>query len=400
MAAEPLTAPPPSAGPPWCEALADARLRRSRAFELRRFDELTAAEREAVADLERDGGNYGVLMPRAAGRTAKLVDRRMAALWRALAVPRPSGARARSDAAARELAALILDGVLEVEEGGVFVGGPRAHRLLFGAVAEPEPAGRLARLSRRALRYGAALPLDQPRALARRLYDYHRLPPSARWRERFGSRERLEAALGLGPHDRLTALLAESYEVEEFRGWRAWSRPGSRDRELAAKLYLSPHPDALPAGFRAAAETFAALGVPAFKVGQGLSGVLRADKLVAYFDRRDGMERAGRLLAEKLAGCRPHGVPFSAELAGDGLLSWGVDPPLEADLVPWRGLESWRLRLCNQLASSLVLARAEAGADGEGGVEPWRFALDRLRLDGVETSTWEPPPSNGEEVRS
>jgi hypothetical protein len=372
--------------------MATARLRRSRAFDLRRFDRLSDAERRAVAELESGGEHYGVLLPRAAGLNAKLVDRGTAALWRSLARPRTLPAGAGSQAG-RETAALVLDGVLEVEQPSGFVTGPRAHAVLFAGPPEPAPTGRLARLSLDAVRYAAALPLDDARALARRLYDFHRLPPQPRWRSRFGSPERLESALGLGARDRLASRLAEVYDEERFGGWRAWTLPGSAHRELARKLYLSPAPDDLPAAFRAAAETCAELEVPAFKVGVGLGGVLRPDKLVAYFDDPRALRRAGRRLAARLAGCRPHGVPFTAELAAGGLVSWGIDPPVEADLVPWRGLESWRLALCNQLATSLLLARAQAAP----GVEPWRFALDRLRLDGVDASTWEPPapPAEG-----
>jgi hypothetical protein len=89
---------------------------------------------------------------------------------------------------------------------------------------------------------------------------------------------------------------------------------------------------------------------------------------------------------QKLSGCPLHGVPFTAELAGGGLLSWGIDPPAEKQTVPWLERESWRLWVANRLASALLLAKTSTKAD----IQPWRFALERLRLEGVDTQTWAP----------
>jgi hypothetical protein len=80
-------------------------------------------------------------------------------------------------------------------------------------------------------------------------------------------------------------------------------------------------------------------------------------------------------------------VPFTSEIGGDGLLSWGVDPPDEEGSAwrGWSGRESWRLWLARRLASALVTAQATGPSE-----EAWRFVLDRLRLEGVDTDTWTP----------
>jgi hypothetical protein len=91
-------------------------------------------------------------------------------------------------------------------------------------------------------------------------------------------------------------------------------------------------------------------------------------------------------LAEALTGFPAHGVPFTAAIDASGLVSWGVDPPRSEAIVAWQERESWRLWVTNRLAAALVSAR-NARSDG---VEPWQFAIERLRLAGVDPDSWTP----------
>jgi hypothetical protein len=109
--------------------------------------------------------------------------------------------------------------------------------------------------------------------------------------------------------------------------------------------------------------------------------LLRPDKLVAYYPSFERLAAAADAVAGRLAGTPAQGVPFTAEIAGGGLLSWGVDPPPEGS---WSGGESWRLWLTHRLATALLAGKQATG------VEPWRFALERLRLEGVDTDSWTP----------
>jgi hypothetical protein len=125
----------------------------------------------------------------------------------------------------------------------------------------------------------------------------------------------------------------------------------------------------------------------AFKVGADAAGLLRPDKMVAYFDNFEALAAVADSLADALAGVSAHGVPFSAEITSDGLLSWGVDPPREERPPGWSGGQSWRLWVTNRLAGALLAAR------GQGVEEPWRFALERLRVEGVDVERWVPASS-------
>ncbi len=173
--------------------------------------------------------------------------------------------------------------------------------------------------------------------------------------------------------------------------WRRRAPAAGRGAARGAatyKLYVSPQPEALPIAFGDILAALAAAGAPQLKIGADFRGVLRPDKIVAHFPDFESLAAGAARLAERLGGMggmggiAAQGVPFTAEIGGDGLLSWGVDPPLPAGRsAAWR--ESWRTWLCRRLALALLAGRGSAP-------EPWRFALERLRLEGVDTESWAP----------
>jgi hypothetical protein len=252
--------------------------------------------------------------------------------------------------AIRTITGYVLDRVLEIEVDGAFVSGPAAA----DALAPVVDAQGIDALSMAALRAVAALPIDDAVALARRLYAYNCLPrtPRHRW-------------------------TASGHEA-----WTTWS-----GREHAApvaqtfKLYVSPAVDDVPAAVhasKAAARRHSALGG---KLGVGPYGVLRPDKLIVYFASFEALHNAAAELTTTLAGIRAHGVPFTAPLSGDGLLSWGMDPPADVGMVGWLREESWRTWLTDRLAAALIIARAD-------GADPVAFALRRVAALGVDPHTW------------
>src|SRR5439155_4976616 len=93
------------------------------------------------------------------------------------------------------------------------------------------------------------------------------------------------------------------------------------------KLYVSARPEcARDALLVAAPEVFRSRAL-ALKTGAGLHGVLRPDKMVAYFRSHDDLADAAMRLRQQLRGLTAHGVPFTTSIGTDGLLSWGIDPP-------------------------------------------------------------------------
>ena len=378
--------------------------RASPAFELVLFDRLPDGERRALADLARDPDFYGVLRPRdaagTAGRTLKSADRDTALLVLTLSEPGPLPAYALAqlgEAAPRVIARFVADGVLEVEKDGAFVSGPAGLDLLTRpALQEGRREGRIAALSLAALRCAQGLPVDDPRFLSLRLYAYNRLPLTPRWQRLLPDTGAVERHLGVAPGGPCRKALDRAWQrLPEREAWISWiSRAvgGAEGRPDGPtwKLYVSPRPESLlegaeGTGFGAVLDALAAARARQFKVGRDAAGLLRADKIVAYFPSFERLAEAAEAVVGRLAGVPVQGVPFTSEIGGGGLLSWGMDPPRSERA--WSLGESWRHWLALRLARDLLAARQ---ATLQSTVEPWRFALDRLRLEGIDTDTWTP----------
>jgi hypothetical protein len=216
-------------------------------------------------------------------------------------------------------------------------------------------AGRLTELSFAALRYGQELARTRPAAqalwLSLRLYGYHRRPLTPRWRRALPSTEAVRGYLRIDPGGAWHGLLqrywreqeqaapagaargagsAETSSAETSEGPQAPEAPATpqapeaarapqeawlqwrprRERAVKAgpgpnahyKLYVSPATDALPESFGRVLDGLAAAGAPHFKVGATAGGLLRPDKVVAYFDSFEGLAEAAAAVGERLAG--------------------------------------------------------------------------------------------------
>ncbi len=294
------------------------------------------------------------------------------------------------------IAELVLDGLLEIEADGAFVSGPAAHRRIIGD-GEAAAGGILARRSIEALEYAQALEITDSRTLSARIYGYGRHPLSPQLHRDFPTPAAVSEYLGVHARDATGAILAKSWfavpSSQPGDMWLAWNSRSIRRRPSASeptyKLYVSPQPESMRDAFQTTVQVISKMAAPSFKVGGDVYGLLRPDKLVIYFENVDDLQRASSALTDRLHGCLPHGVPFTAEIAGDGLLSWGIDPPRDLSMPGWQQSGSWRIWVTNWLAVALLSAKAAA----TDAVEPWMFALDRLRLDGVDTTSWIPTPT-------
>jgi hypothetical protein len=366
-------------------------------YELVAFDRLPLDRQQFFAELAGDPDFYGLLLPRGSGaHSIKSVCRETAQLVRAMVSPGPlprhvlDKTRENTNQA---IAELVLDTVLEVEHEGRFVSGSEAYPLIYAAHAAPAPAGLLPRLSQAALEYGQALALDDPVRLSSRLYFYNRIPLTSSWTHRLSTEDAVSAFLGVSAATNLRRLERTWSRVESpglHQPWFQWrsrsNRPADDQRRHGYKLYVSPLPEALPVAFSAVVEVLQDSSAHFFKLGRNAMGLLRPDKLVVYFRDFERLEKTARELALRLSGCPAHGVPFTAAFGHDGLLSWGVDPFPEKGALSWQGPESWRLWVTNRLAVGLVSARNNIA----GTLQPWKFALERLRLENVDTVTWAP----------
>lgn len=381
--------------------LLEATYRANPSYELVQFDRLPAAEQAALPGLDADPDFYGLLVPR--GRTdlgVKAVGRDTALLYLTMDKPGKLPTYVRrlfGDDHRQPIAELVLDGVLEVEADKGFVSGPAAYPLV---VADGEPTGAdgaIARRSIEALKYAEALDIADSLTISARLYGYGRQPLSPRLLRKFPTPAAVSQYLGVGARDATGSTLAQLWlsipPSQPSDRWLTWASRFARHAPSASattyKLYVSPDPEFVRDAFEATVRVISESSAPSFKVGGDVYGLLRPDKLVVYFWTFDDLQAAAHSLADRLTGSPAHGVPFTAEIAGDGLLSWAIDPPRHRSAGGWQQPESWRLWVTNRLAIALLSAKAAPGA----AVEPWRFAMDRLRLDGVDTASWAPTPA-------
>jgi hypothetical protein len=371
------------------------------AYELVLFDRLPPEQRESLAPLSGDPDFYGILRPRHDSRLGiKSVCRDTALLLYTLQSPGPLPAYVLAQPGApKAIAQLILDGVLSIQSEGALLSGPSAFSSVCEPLDETTPGNCLAVLSRDALRYAQRLTLSDAARLSMRLYSYNRIPLSPGWRKQFPDAAAVARCLGVEPDGPNFRLLSRDWIQMETPppndAWLAWQsrQPRVARRSPGYKLYLSPHPGFVRDAFDALVRLAADSGAYAFKAGKEIHGLLRPDKIVVYFHHRDALRETARELGARLERCPAQGVPFTAQLGAGPLLSWGIDPPEETAAPAWLRRESWRLWVSNRLAVALLAARRE-----ESSVEPWRFALERLRLEGVDTNLWTPldPPAKGE----
>ena len=368
-------------------ALRRAQLRPSPSFRLIPIADVAELDRRNLPDAGRESGWAGALAPTEPGwRRAQLVGAETVGLLESVARLRAAPAGCDDQVIAR----LLLDGVLELEWNGGCVSGPAAHPLCF-ASRPPRSRGWLGRLSLHALEYAAALGVHRPRTLAERLYRYNTLPASPQWRRRLPDAAAV-ARLVAGRSARVRVSRGWTTFTSADPGapvWEVWERTGAPEPAPGRptyKLYLSPEVTGVGDASRALRALPPACAPFALKQGGDLVTLLRSEKVVAYYTGLDELREAADRLATSLRGMRAQGVPFTVELGGSGLLSWGADPGDFAEPPGPLRQTSWRRWITARLGTALASALS-AGAP----VPAWQYALDRVSLDGVDPRSWTPP---------
>jgi hypothetical protein len=365
------------------------RFRTSPSFTLVHIQELSSAERQRLGGLDPNSSWSVALVPAEPGwRRVHLVSAETAA-W--LGEQRVAGKRPASVDRATA-ARLVLDGILEVKHAGRFLSGPAAHPRFFSGAADRVSGNQVQALSLSALCYAEALDLGDPLELAHRLYRFNTRPRSPRWQARLPDSRAvaqwLEGSRSTATPKRRRRVRDRTMTTREGGRavWRIWDCAQARTPRPGApsfKLYVSPDLEVVGEAWQAVMDLFSLTAKPySVKIGSDLASLLRPDKLVAYFARYADLLAAAARLRRGLAGMPAQGVPFTATLGEDALLSWAADPSDTDELGP-RRQGSWRGWITARLAAALATGRASDAA-----VSPSRFALDRVSLDGVDTTRW------------
>jgi hypothetical protein len=237
--------------------------------------------------------------------------------------------------------------------------------------------------------------------IASKLYHYNTAPVSISTSRRLDSVEAVHVFLDL---DEVNANADPNWEhvaPDKQAWWHYWRRVDSNAparfsldafkgarTQTECKLYISPTYSHLPHVLRVAVPILERSPATAFKVGANRIGVLRPDKMVAYFSTFQDLQATADELGHALSGVQAQGVPFTCNLTEDSLISWGADPP--DDLSTYELDESldhsWRTWIAHELSKGLFQGCEKACGD----VQAYEFALERARLLGVDTENWAP----------
>ena len=356
--------------------LLDSTLRSSHCHALILLDRLPEPERRGLVVIDEAREIYGVL--RSTGSDPpKIVNHALALLLLTLRDPGPLPAFYRRQCTPAELerqvALLIADRILDVEVNGSFLTGAPALAAL-GLQAEISISA-ISEKSRLAMRYAAAADSAE-REVASQLYRFGSLPSTLRWRRQLPGHEAVLLFLCKPEHP----ALERSFPEDDFP-WISWRRRDGRHqiRGPAFKLYISPKLEHLPQVFTGLFEVLQAGRASSLKVGADADNLLRTDKLIAYFDSFEDLAECADSLRRRFAGIPVDGVPFSAQIDDDGLLSWGLDPPAKHGS---RG--SWRSKIVVRIARAILEGRRQGVAD------PAEWATIHLGLQGVDAQEWRP----------
>jgi hypothetical protein len=360
-------------------------------YSILRLDELPAEQQELFSPLRNDPCFYGLICSRTGnGLHPIAISSDTARLIEGLATPAPLPREILADPETfNAVKRLLFDGVLQIARGAERISGPA---LCPDRPVPKQPPGPLARLSFEAIEHAASLETTNGSELAVCLYRYNTLPVTPQWLHRLPGgaaavEEYLQIAPGASQHKNLEQNWIRATPPPDHTSWLMWSSRRNAPRLGAAgyKLYLSPHPSYLRDAFHLWLLAITEGGAYHFKVGGNVRGLLRPDKMVAYFSEHTSLLKAAKRMKNDLRGCPAHGVPFTAELDCGGLASWGSDPPFDETVPVCMQRQSWRQWICNRLGWALARAKRQPSC-----IAPWRFALERLRLDGVDVESWTP----------
>ncbi|HNP24357.1 MAG TPA: hypothetical protein PKM63_18960 [Panacibacter sp.] len=341
------------------------RFRTTESFQLTEWNQLTDNDRTMLLTVADVGDIYGLFISLSPGSTTQIIAGRESALiflhckdyfhLPNFVLSQPYGKYENL------VAELVLNDILALQYQETYISGSKAAPLIFGSewLERQSSPGKLSLLSANAIRYCFHLKNETVKSLGNKLYTFNVIPMDKSHEKYLSSVSAVSDFLFT--HFPENNTLSDNWTLNrERRYWFSWSRNKSIPQQKYGetvntyKLYLSPMPEATASLFNIAVPVLTRSGAGSFKIGQTMNGLLRPDKMVAYFENRDDLLLAANELEALCANTPAHGVPFTTQFDKNGLISFGID--FQASRK--QGY-SWRTWITDMLASIILQAKME-----------------------------------------
>lgn len=267
------------------------------------------------------------------------------------------------------LPGMILDGVLEQYIDGRWLTGPYALHIVKRVLPESGALDILSRLSRAAIRSGFSCPAWKMGPLLRHISLFEQRTLAGK------PAEANEIVSSIEKTTREKFSLEKEWEVRLAGGYWTYRKRKAAGRK-SFDLYISPHPSALMATVAPIMEIIISTGPTVIKIGAGMLGMERPDKIIARYDQFKSLEKAASAISDICRGYPAHGASFTAAMESRGIVSWSPA------VSPLPG--GWRQWIAGNIASSILIARVMHAEESED------YCIARLEAAGVNTLEWLP----------
>ncbi|HEY2720364.1 MAG TPA: hypothetical protein VGI82_01480 [Chitinophagaceae bacterium] len=375
--------------------------RRGPLYALREWNILSQREKELISGLHDERNVYGIFSPLApqSKLTLKVAYHDLALVYLHLAASNllPHHLTAlHEDSLNNAIVRLVIDQILEVKWNGNFVSGVHATEAIFGSrlYGDRNFPNFISILSNQAIEYALHFDNAEMRMISNKLYTYHTTPWDSSAKRNFNKVKDIRDFVFSGSPGSLFSILNRDWALINDPAkdyWLGWNRKdfsgtsSSRADMTIYKLYISPLIEDLPKAMSISLPLLTSSNAFSFKVGNSIQGLLRPDKIVAYFDDKSSLLQVAEELKEKLKDCKAQGVPFTAQIDDDGILSWGADPPGYIVLEAIEG-GSWRCKVTDQIALAITQAKSEKLEDDQA----IDFIGSKLFLADIDVYDWAP----------
>lgn len=370
-------------------------------FRLKEWNELSHQEKELISELHDEMEVYGVFSPLTPALTfsTKVAYRELAFVYLHLShngsLPHYATILPE-DSFGNAIAQLVLDQVLEIEWNGKFVRGANATEALFGKnmFDDNQVSDYLGLLSKQGIEYALHFDNIDMRTIANRLYTYNTQPCDSLVKTIFANESDTRDFVFSVSRKEPGSLLNNEWDLlsdPETDHWLGWTRQSFKNSPLIQKhcstykLYISPVVRDMPGVMAIVLPVLSSSDAFHFKIGNGIQGLLRPDKMVAYFENKLSLLAVAEKLKDKLNGFTAQGVPFTAQVDDKGILSWGVDPPTTEVLESVEG-GSWRCKVTDLLALGIMQAKTEK-LDQQQAIN---LISSRMMVAGINPFNWMP----------